>query len=200
MQRRKSAHSMGLVDEDIYNEEGGYDTDDAERIDELLGEDFESRQEKELKRLLRISRRREQLRKQELKSKNYRGELKKPYNMGSVRRRLNGFSGMDALKSVHQRERFRKFRTLRPKLAFKYDADGNVIRQSRIAYSNGVVYEGDTFEGKRHGRGVMTDADGTRHVGDFKDGEKHGFGMTECVSSSLHLLLLLLVALALSAE
>ena len=179
LQRLRSAHEVGIVDDDIYNEDGGYDTDDAERIEGLLEDDYESRQEKELKKLLRIADRREKLKQKQMKSSRYRGMLKHPYNMEAVRRRLNGYSGVEALKSSHQRERFRQFRTLRPQQNFKYDKDGNLVRQSRMTYSNGVVYEGDLFNGKWHGRGVMTDSAGSRHVGEFRYGEKHGFGVCE---------------------
>ena len=177
--QKQEAKHRGIIDDEIYNEAGGYDTDDEQRIDELMEEDFGERQEKELKRLLKIAERRKKLRERQERHKNYRGMLNHPYNMDAVRRRLNGFSGVDSLYSSYQRHRFRNFRTLKPAPSFRYDEDGNVLRRAVVRLSSGVVYDGDLFDGKRHGRGIMTDADGTRYTGEFFQGEKHGFGVVD---------------------
>ena len=39
-----------------------------------------------------------------------------------------------------------------------------------------MKYEGDLKEGKRHGQGTMTYADGGNYVGEWEDGEKSGSG------------------------
>jgi hypothetical protein len=174
------AGDVGGGDDDaIVSEDGGYDTDDAKRIDELMAETFDSRQEQELKKLLRIQERRLRLRERKEKSDSYRGMLHHPFNMETVRRRLNGFSGVDSLKSSYQRHRFRNFRTLRPKVSYSYDKDGNLLRHVKRTYANGVTYEGEMFNGKWHGRGVLVDSSGHTYTGEFKDGEKHGLGLME---------------------
>ena len=46
----------------------------------------------------------------------------------------------------------------------------------RIEYDGGDVYEGETRNGKRHGKGKYTWADGDTYEGDWKDGKRCGRG------------------------
>ena len=46
----------------------------------------------------------------------------------------------------------------------------------RIEYDGGDVYEGETRNGKRHGKGKYTWADGSFYDGEWKDGKKDGNG------------------------
>ena len=46
----------------------------------------------------------------------------------------------------------------------------------RIEYDGGDVYEGETRNGKRHGRGTYTWADGDFYEGDWRDGKRCGRG------------------------
>ena len=46
----------------------------------------------------------------------------------------------------------------------------------RIEYDGGDVYEGETQNGKRHGKGKYTWADGDTYEGDWKDGKRCGWG------------------------
>lgn len=46
----------------------------------------------------------------------------------------------------------------------------------RIEYDGGDVYEGETRNGKRHGKGKYTWSDGSFYDGDWKDGKKDGNG------------------------
>ena len=45
-----------------------------------------------------------------------------------------------------------------------------------LTYTDGGIYEGETKNDKREGRGTMTWPDGTQYVGDFKDDMKSGQG------------------------
>ncbi len=49
-----------------------------------------------------------------------------------------------------------------------------ITLQSRC---NGGHYEGDTLNGKKHGKGVYTWADGDRYEGDFVDDKRMGKGV-----------------------
>lgn len=50
------------------------------------------------------------------------------------------------------------------------------IEYKQIRYDSGDVYEGETQNGKRHGKGKYTWADGDTYEGDWKDGERCGRG------------------------
>jgi hypothetical protein len=43
----------------------------------------------------------------------------------------------------------------------------------------GGIYEGQLKDGKRHGYGSYTDANGNKYEGQFKDGKRHGYGIDE---------------------
>ena len=50
------------------------------------------------------------------------------------------------------------------------------INFKRIEYDGGDVYEGETRNGKRHGKGKYTWSDGSFYDGEWKDGKKDGNG------------------------
>ena len=48
--------------------------------------------------------------------------------------------------------------------------------KSKIVYSNGATYSGETFEGKKQGRGLLQFKDGSKYEGPFKDDLQDGQG------------------------
>jgi hypothetical protein len=46
----------------------------------------------------------------------------------------------------------------------------------RYVWSNGDVYEGEFFEGRREGRGVMICTNGDRYEGEWREGQMNGWG------------------------
>jgi hypothetical protein len=54
--------------------------------------------------------------------------------------------------------------------------DGKMHGTGTITFADGEKYIGDWIEGKRTGRGVFTWSDGDRYEGEFKDNERHGTG------------------------
>ena len=48
--------------------------------------------------------------------------------------------------------------------------------KGKCTYADGRVYEGDFVDGKIHGKGKSTYANGNVYEGDFVDGKKHGIG------------------------
>ncbi|KAJ0407354.1 hypothetical protein P43SY_004782 [Pythium insidiosum] len=58
--------------------------------------------------------------------------------------------------------------------------DGHIFRRGRLKYANGDLYDGEWVDGKRHGHGVLTFADGGgSYVGGFASDMFHGFGVLE---------------------
>ena len=53
-----------------------------------------------------------------------------------------------------------------------------------ITYNDGVLYRGQTKNGKPHGRGVVTKPDGTRYAGEFVGGRPHGRGIVRWSNGS----------------
>jgi hypothetical protein len=56
-----------------------------------------------------------------------------------------------------------------------------------ISYENGKEhsrYKGEMREGKSHGRGIGTDAEGARYEGDWRDGKIHGRGILTWANGS----------------
>ncbi|MCL2722582.1 MAG: hypothetical protein FWD47_14730 [Treponema sp.] len=51
-----------------------------------------------------------------------------------------------------------------------------IKKNDKITYDNGV-YEGDTFEGKHHGKGKFTGTNGKSFEGEWKYGKQHGKGI-----------------------
>ena len=62
--------------------------------------------------------------------------------------------------------------------------DGKKHGRGVQTWADGTRYEGDYVDGKKHGRGVYTWADGTRYEGDYVDGKKHGRGVHTWPSGS----------------
>ena len=64
-----------------------------------------------------------------------------------------------------------------------YGTSVGTVREGRrhgrgvTTYADGSRYEGDFVDGKEHGRGAMTWANGNRYEGDFVDGERAGRGV-----------------------
>ena len=56
----------------------------------------------------------------------------------------------------------------------KHIAENSIVVK-KITYSNGT-YEGETKNGKEHGKGKLIWADGNSYDGDFRDGKCHGKG------------------------
>lgn len=53
------------------------------------------------------------------------------------------------------------------------------VKQGYGEYTNfpkSVIYKGEYYAGKRHGRGVLTLKDGSIYEGNFYQGKKQGFG------------------------
>ena len=50
--------------------------------------------------------------------------------------------------------------------------DGKEHGQGVYTYANGDKYVGEHKDGKRHGQGTLTWADGTKYVGEWKDEDK----------------------------
>ncbi|GLE02030.1 hypothetical protein PINS_up010868 [Pythium insidiosum] len=58
--------------------------------------------------------------------------------------------------------------------------DGHIHRRGRLKYANGDVYDGEWVDGKRHGHGELTFADGGgSYVGGFTRDMFDGFGVLE---------------------
>lgn len=55
--------------------------------------------------------------------------------------------------------------------------DGRLHGQGVFTYADGDRYEGEFKDSKRHGPGVFTYADGDRYEGQWKDGDRHGRGV-----------------------
>ena len=51
-----------------------------------------------------------------------------------------------------------------------------LIGQRKIVFVNGDLYEGETKNGKMHGKGIMRYAHGIFYEGEWKDGKRHGKG------------------------
>ena len=43
--------------------------------------------------------------------------------------------------------------------------------------SKGNKYDGEFWDGKKHGRGVYLSVDGDQYEGEFRDGKRHGRGL-----------------------
>ena len=56
-------------------------------------------------------------------------------------------------------------------------ADGRPHGRGRLSYADGDAYEGEIADGQPHGRGVLTYDGGSRHEGTFEDGLLHGPGV-----------------------
>lgn len=56
-----------------------------------------------------------------------------------------------------------------------YNPDG-LYRFSKITYSNGDVYYGETLNGRRHGYGIYYWANGDFWYGKYEDGYRRGYG------------------------
>ena len=52
-----------------------------------------------------------------------------------------------------------------------------VIENFRLAYSNGDVFYGEFYNGRRHGYGVYCWTNGDIWYGRYKDGYRNGYGM-----------------------
>ncbi len=52
-----------------------------------------------------------------------------------------------------------------------------ITAQSVFIFSNGNKYEGQTKDGKMHGRGTNTWSNGDKYVGDWVDGSRTGNGI-----------------------
>ena len=60
--------------------------------------------------------------------------------------------------------------------AFYGSAQSGNVGSITINYPNGDHYEGETKDGKRHGKGTMIYSNGDRYEGQWKDGKRHGQG------------------------
>ena len=58
----------------------------------------------------------------------------------------------------------------------EYNEEGKRHGKGKYTYANGNVYEGDFQDGKRHGKGKFTYASGSVYEGDWKDDNFHGKG------------------------
>ncbi len=54
--------------------------------------------------------------------------------------------------------------------------DGKQHGQGIFTFANGDKYVGEWKDGKEHGQGTDTWADGSKYVGEYKDGLEHGQG------------------------
>ena len=61
-------------------------------------------------------------------------------------------------------------------LELPVNGEGLVQGRVRCTWPDGSVYEGDSKDGRRHGKGTNTYADGEVFVGEYKDGKKNGKG------------------------
>lgn len=64
-------------------------------------------------------------------------------------------------------------------------SDSNLTTQT-FTYAGGDQYQGQTLNGKRHGRGVYTWASGDRYAGEFQKGHRTGHGIYTWASGSRH--------------
>ncbi len=56
------------------------------------------------------------------------------------------------------------------------NSDGKPHGQGSVTYADGETYTGEFKDGKRHGQGTLTSADGSTYTGEWKDGNWHGQG------------------------
>ena len=56
----------------------------------------------------------------------------------------------------------------------------------RIEYDGGDVYEGETRNGKRHGKGKYTWSDGSFYDGEWKDGNENGHGIKKYINVGVY--------------
>ena len=61
--------------------------------------------------------------------------------------------------------------------AFYGSAQSGNVGSMTINYPNGDHYEGETKDGKRHGKGTMIYSNGDRYEGEWKDDKKNGQGV-----------------------
>jgi len=54
--------------------------------------------------------------------------------------------------------------------------DGKWHGQGTLTYADGAKYVGEFKDRQPHGQGTFTSPDGTKYVGELKDGEVHGQG------------------------
>ena len=54
--------------------------------------------------------------------------------------------------------------------------DGKYHGQGTYTFANGSKYVGEWKDGKRHGQGTLTEVNGSKYVGEFKDDKFHGQG------------------------
>ena len=54
--------------------------------------------------------------------------------------------------------------------------DGKFHGKGTYTWANGDKYDGQWKDDKMHGEGTETFAGGDKYVGQYKDGKKHGFG------------------------
>lgn len=97
---------------------------------------------------------------------------------------------LQRLRKLREKKRRRKHETLKAKLErekrrarraqqlsdWRLDMHGNLCRQGKVTYPNGAVYDGEWQNQKRHGRGILIDANGDRYEGTFENGVPHGEG------------------------
>lgn len=65
--------------------------------------------------------------------------------------------------------------------------EGYCTGNATITYKNGDVYSGEVDHGKREGFGRMTLSDGTTYEGEFRNNEKNGFGVTKFSDGSAYI-------------
>ena len=52
------------------------------------------------------------------------------------------------------------------------------------SWMDDLTYEGESFDGKFHGKGKLVHTDTTKYEGDFFEGMKHGYGVIEYPDST----------------
>ena len=64
-----------------------------------------------------------------------------------------------------------------PSISLSECIEGNCQNgQGTYSYSDGLQYEGEWNNGRKHGQGTFTYSDGKRYEGEWKKGMRHGLG------------------------